>query len=213
MNMNLKAWLHLVLAAAVTAFTGGCSSSSNRADAGASGTGGASAGSTGGGAGRGGASAGTNGGTAGSGGTTAGSGGGAGAAGTSGAAGAAGTSGAAGAAGTGGVAGTVGTGGRGGATGGAGGGQACGPNVCGPNQYCCKEACGLCLPMGAACPARVCADAGFNSDAETCIAVPAGDSQCTATTTPHLYTCFLASLPAPCVIHTVGDATDTYCCP
>src|SRR5690349_20193117 len=97
----------------------------------------------------------------------------------------------------------TGVGGTGGASGGTsgGGGAAGGPNVCGPNQYCCKETCGLCLPMGAACPARVCVDGGFNSDAETCIAVPAGDSQCSGTT-PHLYTCFLASLPAPCVIRT-----------
>jgi hypothetical protein len=118
------------------------------------------------------------------------------------------------------MAGTNASGGRGGATGGAGGGAAggagggvaCGSNVCGPGQYCCKETCGLCLPMGAACPVRICADGGFNSDAETCTAVPAGDSQCSGAT-PHLYACFLSSLPPPCVIHTSGDATDTYCCP
>ena len=110
------------------------------------------------------------------------------------------------------MAGTNGSGGRGGATGGAGGGQACGPNVCGAGQYCCKAACGLCLPMGAACPARICNDGGINPDAETCTAIPQLDSQCGGAT-PHYFACFLASLPSPCVIHTIGDATDGYCCP
>jgi hypothetical protein len=66
--------------------------------------------------------------------------------------------------------------------------------------------------MGAACPGRACNDGGFNADAETCMAVAQGDSQCSGTT-PHFYSCFYASLPAPCVIRTVGDATDGYCCP
>jgi hypothetical protein len=55
-------------------------------------------------------------------------------------------------------------------------------------------------------------DAGVNFDAETCRAVPQGDSFCPINT-PHAFSCFLASLPPPCILVTVGDATDGYCCP
>jgi hypothetical protein len=66
--------------------------------------------------------------------------------------------------------------------------------------------------MGAACPLRICNDAGVITDADTCTAVPQSDSTCGGTT-PHFYSCFLASLPPPCMIRTIGDATDGYCCP
>ena len=49
-------------------------------------------------------------------------------------------------------------------------------------------------------------------DADTCRAVPQGDSQCTGGT-PHDFACFLSSLPPPCIVVTVGDATDAYCFP
>jgi len=34
----------------------------------------------------------------------------------------------------------------------------CGRNVCGPNQYCCNESCGICAPRGAACIQVYCGD-------------------------------------------------------
>jgi hypothetical protein len=43
----------------------------------------------------------------------------------------------------------------------------CGPNACGPGEYCCNSSCGICAPNGADCPAIAC---------ETC-----GDTVCAPT--------------------------------
>jgi hypothetical protein len=78
------------------------------------------------------------------------------------------------------------------------------------------------VPIGAACIQIACTDGGVVDasvpdaiiliDGGACVALPAQDPTCSGAT-PHFYSCFLASLPAPCVRKTVGDATDTYCCP
>lgn len=46
-------------------------------------------------------------------------------------------------------------------------GTACGSVVCGDGMRCCSEACSLCGPLGASCPAIACYDAGPVPDAST----------------------------------------------
>ena len=89
----------------------------------------------------------------------------------------------------------------------------CGKNVCSGTQYCCNQSCGLCAPIGSTCVAIACTDGGLSFDAGACIATPAQDSTCTASATPHYYRCILSELPPPCVIDSIGDVTNTYCCP
>ena len=94
-----------------------------------------------------------------------------------------------------------------------GGAIACGKNVCTGNQYCCNESCGLCAPLGSTCIAIACTDGGLTFDAGACIATPAQDSTCTASATPHFYRCILSTLASPCVAQSIGDVTNTFCCP
>jgi hypothetical protein len=195
----MKTFLALLVSGALLATLGCSGGSSSGADAGAGG------------------SIGTGGGSTGTGGT----------AGASGIAGRAGTGGVAGQSGaTGGQGGVTALGGSGGhAGGGAGGGSgghggggarggiSCGKNVCGAGDYCCSQSCSLCAPIGSLCIAIACTDAGVTSDAGACAAVPAQDSSCTASATPHSYRCILSTLPPPCVAQAIGDVTNTFCCP
>jgi len=212
----MKTFFALLISGTVLAMfgcSGGSSSGSDAGTGGAIATGGAaSGGATG------------TGGTSGASGSAghAGTGGGAGQAGTTGGAGGHGGGGAGGhagggAGGHGGVTALGGAGGHGagGASGGGGAGGAisCGKNVCTGNQYCCSESCGLCAPIGSACIAIACTDAGLTFDAGACVATPALDSNCTAIATPHSYRCILSSLPPPCVTQGIGDVTNTFCCP
>src|SRR5436190_2023897 len=118
--------------------------------------------------------------------------------------------------GAGGAGGTGGAAGRGG-TGGAGGRVACGAAVCELGQTCCNASCGICTPPGASCIQISCADAGIPMhDGGTCTAVPEQDAAACAGTAglpPHFYRCVLSELPPPCVARTIGDVTNTYCCP
>src|SRR5207302_1784957 len=41
-------------------------------------------------------------------------------------------------------------------------GQTCGPTTCGTDQYCCNASCGVCAPIGGACPQVACASCGPN---------------------------------------------------
>ncbi len=88
----------------------------------------------------------------------------------------------------------------------------CGPNVCGAGQYCCNASCGLCASMGGGCLTVQCPDGGILPDASACLAIPQQDSQCSAPT-PHYFRCILTDLPPPCVVRSIGDVTNTYCCP
>ena len=110
---------------------------------------------------------------------------------------------------------TGGASGRGGASGtGGASGQACGRNVCGPGETCCNASCGLCVPAGAgACIAIVCTDGGIIGDASACVEVPTQNSQCTTSAAPNFYRCILTTLPPPCIVGSIGDVTNTYCCP
>jgi hypothetical protein len=66
--------------------------------------------------------------------------------------------------------------------------------------------------MGAACIQIACTDGGISFDAGACVAVAAQDSMCSGQT-PHFYRCVGSELPAPCVTRSIGDLTNTYCCP
>ncbi|HSN99530.1 MAG TPA: hypothetical protein VLS89_14640 [Candidatus Nanopelagicales bacterium] len=37
-------------------------------------------------------------------------------------------------------------------------GEVCGRSVCGPDQYCCNESCGICAPKGGFCTQQFCGD-------------------------------------------------------
>jgi hypothetical protein len=96
----------------------------------------------------------------------------------------------------------------------------CGTKVCAPGQYCCNASCGLCAPIGAACIQIACVpaeDAGTKVDAGSygCTADSAGDAtMCGGVKPPHYYRCvFPYQEPKGCQQLTVGNATDTFCCP
>jgi hypothetical protein len=129
-----------------------------------------------------------------------------------------GVSGTAGAAGRPGSGGGPGSGGSGGAAVDAGAdapGIRCGSNFCTGSSYCCNPTCGVCAPRGALCTAQICgADALSSFDAFGCVAIPALDSvDCSLPRPPHLYSCIISVLPAPCTVLNIGDVTNTFCCP
>jgi hypothetical protein len=220
----MKTFFALLISGAMLA-TFGCSGSSSGSDAGSGGsigTGGSVGGAKG------------TGGTAGASGVAghSGTGGGAGQVGATGGAGGVGVTGGAGGHATGGAGGGAGghagsgalgghagsgalggAGGHGTDGGGGAGAISCGKNVCTGNQYCCNQSCGLCAPIGSTCIAIACTDGGLTFDAGACIATPAQDSTCTASATPHFYRCILSTLASPCVTQSIGDVTNTYCCP
>ena len=224
----MKTFLALLISGAMLA-TFGCSGSSGGSDAGSGGAIGTGGGASGGAKGTGGVAGASGvaghpgtGGGAGQVGATGGAGGVGALGGAGGHAGSGAPGGAGGHAGSGGAGGHAGSGALGGAgghgTGGAGGGGgataiSCGKNVCTGTQYCCNQSCGLCAPIGSTCVAIACTDGGLTFDAGACIATPAQDSTCTASATPHFYRCILSELAAPCVTQSIGDVTNTYCCP
>ncbi len=108
----------------------------------------------------------------------------------------------------------------GGTAGGGGGGQACGPSTCGgANPICCNASCGICTATGVGCIQIACpADAGITlTDGGACYSVPARDAeQCSGDAhagAPHFYVCLGPMLGPPCVIRSIGDLTNTFCCP
>jgi hypothetical protein len=97
---------------------------------------------------------------------------------------------------------------------GADGGSACGATTCRAGEKCCSPSCGLCAPTGALCIQIECGpDAGFVFDAATCTVDSAGDSQCGADGPMHYVRCILTTLPPPCVEQSIGNVTNTFCCP
>jgi hypothetical protein len=69
------------------------------------------------------------------------------------------------------------------------------------------------VPAGAgACIAIACTDGGIIVDASACVEVPTQNSQCTSAA-PNFYRCILTTLPPPCIVGSIGDVTNTYCCP
>ncbi len=115
--------------------------------------------------------------------------------------------------GTGGKGGTGGTGTGGAIDSGQDGATACGHTTCGAGEYCCNSACSMCVPLGITgcgpCPP----DAAGEADGNGCQADPQVDSQCGGTKPPHFYRCILTMLASPCVILSIGDVTNTFCCP
>ncbi len=118
-----------------------------------------------------------------------------------------------------------GTGGSGGGTGGSGGGSGtldaaqdsavvCGSATCGAGEYCCNAESSLCAPIGYGCIQGSDGDAAQDVDSNGCTALPASDStMCVGSYPPHFYRCILTMLSSPCVTLTIGDVTNTFCCP
>ncbi len=99
------------------------------------------------------------------------------------------------------------------AGGGSGGNgvESCGSAVCRTGEFCCNRSCNLCAPQGSGCIQMVCPDAGIPG--RGCRAVPGQDSICAdGGYPPHLYTCDLGLLPAPCVQVYWGDVMQAFCC-
>jgi hypothetical protein len=115
-----------------------------------------------------------------------------------------------------GAGGSAGKGGAPGTGGAAGTGGVTCPPLC--NVYCAYgnkvdvNGCTLCACN--APPDAGATDSGPFVPPETgaCAANPSGDSQCTGAT-PHLYVCVLAQGPSGCTVRSIGNVTDTYCCP
>jgi hypothetical protein len=125
-----------------------------------------------------------------------------------------GTTGKGGAGGIGGQGGTTSSGGTGGAV--DAGGDAtvvCGTTACGAGEYCCNPACNQCVPVGITGCGPCLADAAAEVDGNGCRAVPENDGQCGGTSPPHFYACILTMLGSPCEIRSIGDVTNTFCCP
>jgi hypothetical protein len=126
-----------------------------------------------------------------------------------------GTTGKGGAGGIGGQGGTTSSGGTGGTVDAGGDGTiVCGTATCGAGEWCCNSACSMCVPVGITgcgpCPA----DAAAEADGNGCTAYPEGDATfCGGSKPPHYYTCIMTMLAAPCMISSIGDMTNTFCCP
>ena len=119
----------------------------------------------------------------------------------------------------------TGCGPRGGGTGGSGGGGGtpdaapdgnvvCGSATCTTGQYCCNAQFNLCAPLGYGCIQGTSGDAAQNVDSSDCTARPEGDSTiCGGANPPHYYGCIGTMLAAPCVTMSIGDMTNSFCCP
>jgi hypothetical protein len=93
------------------------------------------------------------------------------------------------------------------------GNVACGSATCGAGEYCCNPASSLCAPVGYGCIQGV-GDAAQDVDSNGCTAQPSGDAtNCGGSRPAHYYMCVLTMLAAPCVILSIGDVTNTFCCP
>jgi hypothetical protein len=71
---------------------------------------------------------------------------------------------------------------------------------------------GACFNRTSGCAVSGAADAAIDMDAYNCRHESDGDSQC-PTGTSNFYACTLSMLPSPCVIRSIGDVTNTFCCP
>ena len=90
----------------------------------------------------------------------------------------------------------------------------CGSTTCAAGEYCCNPPCSMCAPIGYGCVQGCATDAAQDVDGNGCTAQPAGDSvSCGGSKPPHFYTCILTMLAAPCAIVSIGDVTNTFCCP
>jgi hypothetical protein len=92
-----------------------------------------------------------------------------------------------------------------------------GPCGCAPSSSHTVSTCncpsGLCFypPIGCSAPGGA-SDVG--NDTDGCVAMPEGDAtSCGGTRPPHFYACTLTMLKDPCVIVSIGDVTNTFCCP
>ena len=123
--------------------------------------------------------------------------------------------------GSGGSAGKGGAGGGGGSGGAAGtrdagqdGAIVCGSATCATGEYCCNAACNLCAPQGYGCIQGCGSDAAQAVDSNGCKAVPSSDSTfCGGSYPPHYYVCQMTMLDAPCATMTIGNMTNSFCCP
>ncbi len=90
---------------------------------------------------------------------------------------------------------------------------ACGSATCGAGEYCCNPATSLCAPVGYGCIQEG-GDAGPGVDSNGCTAQPGGDAtNCGGSRPAHYYICTLTMLAAPCATLSIGDVTNTFCCP
>ena len=69
--------------------------------------------------------------------------------------------------------------------------------------------------MGYGCVQMACgSDAAQDVDSNGCTAHPEYDSTiCGGSYPPHYYACILTMLAAPCTTMSIGDVTNTFCCP
>ena len=89
----------------------------------------------------------------------------------------------------------------------------CGSATCGAGEYCCNAASNLCAPIGYGC-IQGGGDAAQDVDSNGCTAEPAGDSlYCGGSKPPHYYGCTMTMLAAPCAPVSIGDMTNSFCCP
>ena len=90
----------------------------------------------------------------------------------------------------------------------------CGSTTCATGEYCCNAACGMCAPMGYGCIQGCGTDAAQDVDSNGCRAIPSSDSAfCGGSYPPHYYVCTMTMLAAPCATMTIGDMTNSFCCP
>lgn len=90
----------------------------------------------------------------------------------------------------------------------------CGSTTCAAGEYCCNPPCSMCAPIGYGCIQGCATDAAQDVDSNGCTAQPAGDAaNCGGSKPPHFYTCILTMLAAPCAMLSIGDVTNTFCCP
>ncbi len=93
------------------------------------------------------------------------------------------------------------------------GNVACGSATCGAGEYCCNPVSSLCAPVGYGC-AQGGGDDAQDVDSNGCTAEPSGDAtNCGGSRPAHYYVCALTMLAAPCVTLSIGDVTNTFCCP
>ena len=90
----------------------------------------------------------------------------------------------------------------------------CGSATCAAGEYCCNAACSLCAPQGYGCIQGCGSDAAQAVDSNGCKAIPSNDSTfCGGSYPPHYYVCQMTMLDAPCATMTIGNMTNSFCCP
>jgi hypothetical protein len=93
-----------------------------------------------------------------------------------------------------------------------------GPCGCAPSSSHTVALCtcpsGGCFAPTTGCSPRPGSDAASEADGNGCTARPESDATfCGGTRPPHYYTCILTMLADPCVLVSIGDVTNTFCCP